>query len=61
MANKYASKFKQKVEKVMREFKQGKLRDVHGRVVNNVKQALAIALSEARELVKRAKTRKKSK
>jgi len=60
MANKYASKFKQKVEKVMREFRQGKLRDVQGRLVTNVKQALAIALSEARALVKRAKARKKS-
>ena len=44
----------------MREFRQGKLKDSHGKIVNNVKQALAIALSEARELLKRTKARKKS-
>ncbi len=36
-----------KVEKVMHEFKQGKLKS-HNKVVKNKKRALAIALSEAR-------------
>lgn len=37
-----------KVEKVMHEYKQGKLRDSHGNPVTNRQQAVAIALSEAR-------------
>lgn len=45
-----------KVEKVMKEFKQGKLHSgKKGPVVKNQKQAVAIALSEAR----RAKKKKK--
>lgn len=50
------SKFKSKVEerkkkvgKVMREFKEGKLKS-HGRKIKDRKQAIAIALSEARRL-----------
>ena len=37
-----------KVEKVMREFKGGKLKSSSGQKVTNQKQAVAIALSEAR-------------
>ena len=38
-----------KVEKVMREYKQGSLRSGSGQKVTSRKQAVAIALSEARE------------
>lgn len=40
-----------KVEKVMREFKRKKL-TTHGRLVKKRKQAIAIALSEARAMKK---------
>lgn len=36
-----------KVHKVMKEFKEGKLRSSSGEIVTNRKQAIAIALSEA--------------
>ena len=42
-------KGKAKVEKVMHEFKHHELRSGGGRKVTNPKQAIAIALSEARE------------
>lgn len=42
-------KGKRKVEKVMREFKRGSLRSSSGAKVRMRKQAVAIALSEARE------------
>ena len=38
---------KDKVGKVMSEFKEGKLKDSHGNTVSDKKQAIAIALSEA--------------
>lgn len=40
---------KSKVEKVMHEYKEGKLRSGAGSKVKSRKQAVAIALSEARE------------
>lgn len=45
------TKAKKKVEKVMREFKHGELHSgsKKGPVVENPKQAIAIALSEARK------------
>ena len=43
-----SSKFRNKVRKVMHEFKKGKLRSSDGKVVTDKKQAIAIALSEAR-------------
>ncbi len=49
MANKTASKGKGKVEKVMHEFKEGTLKSGSGKKVTNRKQAVAVALSEARE------------
>ncbi len=57
MSNK--SKEKSKVKKVMREFKEGELHSgsKNGPVVSNPKQAVAIALSEARKL--RSKIKKK--
>jgi hypothetical protein len=49
MARKYSKKASKKVEKVMRERKQGKLRSGRsGKKVNSRKQAIAIGLSEAR-------------
>jgi hypothetical protein len=48
---KESPKAKKKVEKVMHEFKEGKLHSgsKHGPEVSNPKQAVAIALSEARK------------
>lgn len=37
-----------KIGKVLREFREGKLRSSSGRLVTDAKQAMAIALSEAR-------------
>jgi hypothetical protein len=42
--------YDRKVAFVMNEFKRGKLRDSHGKLVVNPKQALAIALSESRRM-----------
>jgi hypothetical protein len=42
-----SKKAKDKIAKVMREFREGKLRSSSGQKVKNRKQALAIALSEA--------------
>ena len=44
-----------KVEKVMREFKAGKLKSSSGQKVTNPKQAIAIGLSEAGMSKKRGK------
>jgi len=50
MATKSASsKGKAKVQKVMSEFKQGELKSSSGAKVKTRKQAVAIALSEARD------------
>ena len=46
---KTATKGKSKVKKVMHEFKEGKLKSSSGKKVTNRKQAVAVALSEARE------------
>lgn len=65
MARKYSKKASKKVEKVMRERKQGKLRSGgSGKKVTSRKQAIAIGLSEARRSgakvpKKRAGSRKK--
>lgn len=49
MARKYSKKASKKVERAMRERKQGKLRSGRsGRKVTSRKQAIAIGLSEAR-------------
>jgi len=44
-----SSKGKRKVHKVMKEHKQGKLKSGSGKKVKSRKQAVAIALSEARQ------------
>lgn len=50
MANKYGKKAQEKIEDVMEEFKEGKLRSGQSKKkVTSRKQAIAIALSEARE------------
>ena len=46
---KYSEKAQQKVEKVMHEFKEGKLHSGTGAKVEDRKQAIAIGLSEARK------------
>ncbi|AZA88304.1 hypothetical protein EG349_16755 [Chryseobacterium shandongense] len=47
--NKYSDKAQDKVEKVMHEFKEGKLKSSSGDKVKSRKQAVAIGISEARE------------
>jgi hypothetical protein len=47
--NKYSDKAQDKVEKVMHEFKEGKLKSSSGDKVTSRKQAVAIGISEARE------------
>lgn len=47
---KYGKGAKQKIAKVMREFKKGDLKMKGGKTVRNRKQAIAIGLSEAREV-----------
>lgn len=50
---------KTKVEKVMHEFKVGKLSSSSGKKVTNRKQAIAIALSEAKKSNKKYGQKKK--
>ena len=63
---KYSKKASEKVERAMKEMKQGKLRSgKSGKKVTSRKQAIAIGLSEAREAGakvprKKTSTRKKS-
>jgi hypothetical protein len=49
MATKSSSKGKSKVHKVMKEHKKGTLKSGSGKKVKSRKQAVAIALSEARK------------
>ncbi len=49
MATRKSSDPTGKVHKVMKEYKEGELKSGHGGKVKNRKQAVAIALSEARE------------
>ncbi|WP_192901953.1 DUF6496 domain-containing protein [Mucilaginibacter psychrotolerans] len=46
---KYAEKASEKVEEVMHEMKEGKLKSGSGEKVTSKKQAIAIGLSEARK------------
>lgn len=52
-ANKLPLPIPAKVEKVMHEFKMHKLKTSSGQIVKNKKQAIAIALSEARKAYKK--------
>lgn len=58
-----AKKKKNKIQKVMKEFKEGKLHSgsKKGPEVTNPKQAIAIALSEARKSGQSVKPKKKKK
>jgi hypothetical protein len=61
MARKYGKKAQRKVRQVMRERKRGKLRSSSGQKVKSRRQAIAIALSEARRAgAKVPRKRKKS-
>ena len=46
---KYSKKAQDKIEEVMHEFKEGKLKSSSGQKVTDKKQAVAIGISEARE------------
>ena len=46
---KYSEKAQEKVGKVMKEFKEGKLKSSSGDKVTSRKQAIAIGISEAKE------------
>jgi hypothetical protein len=54
------SKGKGKVKKVMHEFKEGKLKSGSGKKVSSRKQAVAVALSEARKSGARIPKKKSS-
>ena len=56
---KYSKKSQEKVEKVMHEFKEGKLKSGHGGKVKSRKQAIAIGLSEARKAGAKVPKKKK--
>jgi hypothetical protein len=61
-SSKNSSKGKRKVHKVMKEYKEGKLKSGSGKKVKSRKQAVAVALSEARKTgAKIPKKKKKSK
>lgn len=46
------AKMQRKVKKVMREYKSGELKSSSGQKVTNQKQAVAIAMSEAKRMKK---------
>jgi hypothetical protein len=60
MATSSGSKGKRKVHKVMKEHKEGKLKSSSGKKVTSRKQAVAIALSEARRSGARIPKKKSS-
>lgn len=60
MARRYSKKASTKVRKVMRERKRGTLRSGSGKKVTSRKQAIAIALSEARRSGAKAPKKKSS-
>lgn len=60
-AKKYSDKAQEKVGKVMKEFKDGKLKSGSGDKVTSRKQAIAIGISEAKEEGLKVPKQKKSK
>jgi len=58
---KYSDKAQEKVEKTMKEMKEGKLKSGSGKKVTNPKQAVAIGLSEARKAGAKVPKKKSSK
>jgi len=59
MARRYSPASGRKVERVMHEMKEGKLRSSTGQKVRNPKQAVAIGLSEARRAGNKVPSRPK--
>ena len=55
---KYGPKAQQKIEKVMEEFKKGKLKSSSGKKVTKRPQAVAIGISEARSAGYKVPTQK---
>ena len=60
MATKTASKGDRKIHKVMHEFKEGSLKSGSGKKIKSRKQAVAVALSEARQAGARIPKKKSS-
>ena len=60
MATKKATKGQAKVKKVMHEYKEGTLKSGSGKKVSSRKQAVAVALSEARKAGARIPKKKSS-
>ena len=60
MSKKAAGKGKAKVEKVMHEYKEGTLKSGSGQKISSRKQAVAVALSEARKAGARIPRKKAS-
>ncbi|MGI9653318.1 DUF6496 domain-containing protein [Chryseobacterium sp. RLHN22] len=58
---KYSEKAQKKVGKVMKEFKEGKLKSSSGDKVTSRKQAVAIGISEAKEAGLKVPKQKKKK
>jgi Family of unknown function (DUF6496) len=58
---KYSDKAQEKVGKVMKEYKEGKLKSGSGDKVTSRKQAIAIGISEAKEEGLKVPKQKKSK
>lgn len=60
MEKKYSTTAQNKIGKVMKEFKEGKLNSSSGDKVKNRKQAIAIGISEAKEQGLKVPKKKKS-
>ena len=61
MATKTTTKGDRKIQKVMHEFKEGSLKSSSGKKIKSRKQAVAVALSEARQAGARIPKKKSSK
>jgi hypothetical protein len=61
MEKKYSEKANKKIGKVLKEFKEGKLKSSSGDKVTKRKQAIAIGISEAREAGLKVPRQKKKK
>lgn len=60
MEKKYSTNAQKKVSKVMKEFKEGKLKSGSGDKVKDRKQAIAIGISEAKEQGSKVPKKKKT-
>lgn len=59
MAKKYSTAAQKKIDKVMEEFKEGKLKSSSGQKVKSREQAIAIGISEAKEAGLKVPSKKK--